>query len=227
MTKIAIIDDHEIVRIGLRSILSMESDYTILKEFETAGEVKEHISLLAEQVDIIFLDLELPDATGFELLDYLVEHITNPKIIILTSHSEEEFAIKAIKKGASGFLTKAFDIHRVNQAIVSVLNGGLYLTPHATELLRFGTPTPQAENIFAMYPILESLSDKEKQVFHYICEGLTVKEISYEMDCSIKSISTYKSRLMEKLDAKSLVDIIVIGVKNGFIQKSESIGAKA
>ncbi len=219
MPTIAIVDDHEIVRIGLRTILDQEKDYTITHEFEMAEDVRSHIDEITDTVDIILLDLELPDCSEFELLDYLVEHTDKPKIIILTSHTEEDFAIQAIKHGARGFLSKTFDILHVKKAIVSVLSGGLFLSPHATELLRFGGPTKPA-NIIALNPALESLSHKERQVFHYICEGLTLKEIAFEMDCSMKTISTYKGRLMEKLNARSLVDIIIWGVKNGLVAKA-------
>lgn len=220
MTSIAVIDDHEIVRIGIRTILKQNSDFSVVLEYERAEEVRENLEQISRLADIILLDLELPDATDLELLEFLNENLESPRIIILTSHSEEDFAIKAIQKGASGFLSKAFDMQSIQKALVSVMNGGLFLSPHATELLRFGEQEEQT-NIYEIYPDFGELSEKERQVFHHICEGLSIKEIAFEMDCSMKSVSTYKSRLMEKLGAGSLVDIIVLGVKNGFIQKSK------
>ncbi len=216
MISIAIIDDHEIVRIGLKALLSQEDDIEVLQEYENASMVKDHLEEIEEHIDLILLDLELPDVKDLELLELLNSHLSRPKIIILTSHSEEEYAVKAIRKGARGFLTKSFDIEIMKQAIISVMNGGLFLTPNATNLLHFGKKKIE-KNITTINSIIEPLSERERLVFHYICEGLTLKEISFEMGCSRKSISTYKSRLMEKLDARSIVDIIVIGVNNGFI----------
>ena len=216
MISIAIIDDHEIVRIGLRTILSQVDDIEVLCEYASGEEVRNQIAYLEEAVDIILLDLELPDVHDLELLSYLHSNLTRPKILILTSHSEEEYAVRAVFEGARGFLSKTFDIDVLKNAIVSVLNGGIFLSPNATRLLKQGIENQESDSQ-SRGSFLESLSEKEQEVFHHICSGLSVKEIAFEMDCSMKSISTYKSRLMEKLRCRSLVDIIIIGIESGYI----------
>ncbi len=214
MVSVGIVDDHELIRLGLRSLLEQEPAMDCVLELTSAQEVLDSISKIDDTVDILLLDLSLPDSSGLSLLEKLQGRLQRTKVIILSSSPEEEFAVQAVRSGASGFLPKDFTVASLLEAVRSVMHGGIYLTPKASGYLREGTPADAAT---APTRDTRELSGNELTVFRYICTGYANKEIAYEMGCSVKTVSTYKRRLMEKLGAGNLVELVRIGMEKGFV----------
>ncbi len=210
MIKIVIADDHEIVRAGLKQIISDDD------EMEVAGESQsgEHLIELVKKndYDVVLLDLKMTGMNGLEVLKHL--KLINPDlpVIVLSMHAEDQYAVRTIKAGASGYITKETAAENLIVAIRKVFSGGKYISPTLAETLvdsiaGGGSLSPH-----------ENLTDREFQVLCQIASGKTVSEIASELFLSVKTISTYRHRVMEKMNMKNNSEITSYAMKNNLLE---------
>jgi two-component system, NarL family, invasion response regulator UvrY len=200
MTKIAICDDHKIVREGLKQIINGFNDFEVVLDVES-GEalIKE---LRNSEVEIVVLDVSLPGRNGLEVLKQIRSMYEHLKVLMLSMYPEDQFAIRALKAGASGYLHKDSQPDILVEALRAITKGGEYLSPAITSLLfkevnSDGSGLPH-----------KILSDREYEVLLYIGEGKSISEIANQLSLSVKTISTYRSRILEKMSLNNNSDLV-------------------
>ncbi len=199
MLKILIADDHAIVRKGLMKILK-ESDNGI--SVDEAGHGQEALArVLQTRYELVLMDISMPGRGGLDVLKEMKSHRPQLPVLMLSMHPEEEYAIRALRAGASGYVTKDSAADELVGAIRKVLSGGRYVSSSLAEKLAF-----EMEADAGKLPH-ETLSDREYQVLRMIASGKTVTEIGQELSLSVKTISTYRSRILEKMRAKNNAEL--------------------
>src|SRR6185503_10893683 len=199
MRRILIVDDHEVVREGVKRIFNQGPDKTFFGE---ASSIPEALRIVHEHDwDAVVLDLSLGDRSGLELLKQLKQIRPKLPVLILSMHSEEQYARRAFKAGASGYITKDSSRTELASAINKVAAGGRYVTPTLAERLAFDLGRDPD------HPPHEALSDREYQVMILIASGKTVTEIAELLSLSDKTISTYRARLLEKMGMKTNAEL--------------------
>lgn len=209
MTKILIADDHPIVREGLKQILLGMPDRIVVHEAGTSQEVLNKV--WGNDYDIILLDISLPDRSGLDTLRELKRAKPELRVLVITVHPEEQYAVRAMRAGASGYLTKESAPDELAAAIRTVSLGRKYISSSLAEKLAF------ALEVDAQKPPHETLSDREYQVMCMIASGKTPTEIARELMLSVKTISTYRSRILSKMRMNSAVELIRYAVKHGLV----------
>jgi DNA-binding NarL/FixJ family response regulator len=208
MIRVLVADDHAIVRQGLKLILSEEFDSLILGE---ACNGRELLQLVEKDAwDIVVLDITLSDRNGLDILKDLKLQRPKLPVLILSMHSEDQFAVRSLKAGASGYMTKENVPEELVKAIKKVLAGGRYVSATLAEKLAFELDA-QAR------PPHETLSDREYQVLRMIASGRTVTEIAEELVLSVKTVSTYRTRVLEKLRMKNNAELTHYAIKNSLV----------
>ncbi|MEW5870036.1 MAG: response regulator transcription factor [Chloroflexota bacterium] len=210
MIRVLIADDHVIVRRGLRQILEDASDIKLTGE---ASNGKEVLKALRENwYDVIVLDVSMPEATGLDVLSELRKMHPRPKALMLSMYPEKQFAIRAIRSGASGYLTKDSAPEELLTAIREVASGRKYITHQLAEIL--------ADEILldTERPAHELLSDRESQVLRLLARGKGISEIAGELSLSPKTISTYRTRILEKLHLNNTAEIIRYALDWGIVE---------
>lgn len=210
--KIIIADDHEIVRAGLKQIIAGHSDMEVADEASSGQELLEKVR--KQDFDVILLDIQMPGWSGLETLKQLKNEKTNIPILFLTMHSEDIYAVRAIKAGASGYLTKLTVSEKIVEAIKKVYKGGKYISPSLAEKLADSIAYDREK------PLHEYLSNREFQVICMIASGKTVTQISQELFLSVKTISTYRARIMAKMNMKTNAEITHYVLKNNLALQS-------
>ena len=209
MIRIGIVDDHAIVRAGLKQLLSDEVDLRVTGE---AANGREALELARKgEVDVLLLDLSMPDQGGVDALLAIKARFPELPIVMLSGFPEEHYAVTLLKQGASGYLTKECDPAEIATAIRTVARGRKYVTPGVAELL--ANSLGNKEN--APH---ERLSERELQVFLRLAKGETVGNIASIMFLSVKTVSTYRSRVLEKLSLSTNSDLTYYALKNGLLQ---------
>jgi len=209
MVRVLVADDHAIVRRGLKLILSEEFNSLIMGEARNGRELLEQIQ--KSEWDIIVLDITMPGKSGLDLLKELRQLKPALQVLILSMHSEDQFALRAFKAGAAGYMTKENAPEELVKAIKKVLGGGKYVSATLAEKLVVGLDA-QTDR-----PIHEALSDREYQVLCMIASGKTVSEVAEELMLSVKTISTYRTRILEKLRMKTNAELTHYAVKHKLI----------
>lgn len=207
--RVLIADDHPVVRRGLRQILADEYPSLSVGEARDAGEA---LKLASEQDwDVILLDISMPGRSGLEVLKELKRERPKVPVLILTSYPEEQYAVRVLKAGAAGYMTKESAAEHLIEGIRKAIRGGRYVSPHLAELL--------AANVGAggEMPPHESLSDREYEVLCLIASGRTVGEIAGELSLSVKTVSTYRARILEKMGMKTNAELTHYALKNGLV----------
>ncbi len=210
MIRIAIVDDHAIVRAGLRQFLSEQVDLRVVGE---AGSGREALDLLrGVELDVMLMDLSLPDQSGVETLAAIKARKPELPVLILSGFPETHYATTLLRQGASGYLNKECDPEEIATAIRTVFRKRKYITPAVAELLAdgLGTSPDQAAH--------DTLSERELQVFLRLARGETVGHIADGMSLSVKTVSTYRSRVLEKLSLNTNSELTYYALKNGLIQ---------
>ena len=212
MIRILVADDHAIVREGLKQILADVKDMTVRDE--AAGGLEALAKIRGGEFDVILLDISMPGRSGLEILKEIkAEHPKLP-VLILSMHAEEQYAIRALRAGASGYLTKASAPDELIGAIRKVSCGRKYVSASLAEKLAFEL------EIDTKRPPHETLSDREYQVMLMIASGKTVKEIADELCLSVKTISTYRTRVMEKMNMKKNAELTLYAIQNHLVDYS-------
>lgn len=208
--KVILADDHPLIRQGLALVISDTPDLVVVGQASNGVELIEKIRTL--EVDVVILDVDMPKKNGWETLAQL--NIEYPKLptIILSGLSEEDYAVQFIKAGASGYLNKTNALEEIVEAIRKVARGGKFISPNLAEKLAsdLGKNTEQQPH--------ETLSTREFQIFFMIASGKSVKEISEELSLSAPTISTYRARMLEKMDLKSNAQIINYAFRHGLLK---------
>lgn len=198
MLNIILADDHRIVRHGLKQIVLEEYKDACIFE---AGNSNEVMRIARQQkVDVVVLDITMPTRDGIEVLKDLKREFPRLPVLMLSMHPEERFAVRAFKSGASGYLTKNGAPNELCDAIQKVLRGNKYITPTLAELLAnsFGQTEEQS---------IDMLSDREYQVFIALASGKTVSETADDLALSVNTISTYRTRILEKMNVRTNADL--------------------
>lgn len=206
---ILIADDHAIVRKGLIQLLREEYPFAQISEAADSAEVFE--KLKGKVWDIILLDISMPGRSGVETLKQMRSEGIKAPVLMLSMHPEEQYAIRVLKAGASGFLNKESATEELIAAVRKVLSGRKYITASLAEKLADGASDISDK------PLHELLSDREMQVFQLIASGKAVSEIAEEISLSVNTISTYRSRILEKLSLKNNADMTRYAIDHGLL----------
>ena len=210
MVKILIADDHAIMREGLKQILSANPDMDVAGEAQNGQEVLDQIN--KKNWDVILLDMSMPGLSGIDLIKRIKEKKPGVSVLVLSMHQEDQFAVRALKAGASGYLTKDIASELLVSAIRRVASGGKHISRTLAEKLAYEID-PYKES-----PAHELLSDREFQVFRMITEGKQINEIAQELMLSPKTVSTHKHRLMEKLNIGNNAELIQYAIAKRIFQ---------
>ncbi len=200
MIKLLIADNHPIIRKGLELLFSASANVEIVGSVGDGEAILEFIK--TNPVDVILTETDLPKLNGLTVLRYLKKDYPDIKTIIFSGQPEEVYALNAIKAGASGYVSKSVNIITINEAILRVQEGGIYLSGALTKQLALGRKTHSGGNFY------KKLSTREAEVLKLLTIGRKNKEISKELDINEKTVSTYKARLMRKLKVTNLVDLV-------------------
>jgi DNA-binding NarL/FixJ family response regulator len=209
MIRVLIVDDHAILRHGLRALLSDAFHEAAFGEASNAQQALEE--LRKKEWDVALLDITLPGKSGLDLLKELKAVRPRLPVLVLSVHPEDQFAVRVLKAGAEGYMTKESAPEELVNAIRKILAGGRYVSPTLAEKLALGV-----RKDFTRMPH-ETLSDREYEIMCHIASGRTVTEIAGELSLSVKTISTYRARILEKLGVKNSAEITRYAIRNGLV----------
>ena len=210
--RVLVADDHAIVRRGLKLILTEEFERVVVGEAQNGKELIEQIE--KDDWEVVVLDITMPGRSGLDLLKEIKRLRPQLPVLILSMHSEDQFAVRAFKAGAAGYMTKEKAPEELVKAIKKVLAGGKYVSATLAETLVSGLEVDTDK------PAYESLSDREYQVLRMIASGKTVKEIADELSLSMKTISTYRTRILEKLRMRTNAELTYYALANKLVHPS-------
>lgn len=210
MIKIFIADDHAIVRKGLKQIISETPDMIVSEEADNGLEALDKIS--ENNYDVILLDISMPGKNGLEILRLVKRKKPQLPVLMLSVHPEEQYAIRSLRAGAAGYLTKESAPDELIAAIRKISKGGKFVNASLAEKL-----ISELE-IYVEKPSHETLSDREYQVMCMSAMGKTLKEIAQELSLSIQTVSTYRTRILEKMNMNSIAEVIRYAVKHGLVE---------
>jgi DNA-binding NarL/FixJ family response regulator len=214
MISVLVADDHAIVRDGLKRILQQTADLVVGAEARDAHEV---VQLVRERkFDVLLLDMSMPGPSGLDLIKRVRDEQPELPILVLSMHREEQYAVRAMRAGASGYLTKDSASELLIAAIRRVVGGGMFVSETAAELLarasaRRGDVLPHT-----------LLSDREFQVFRMVAQGKTVTQIAAELNLSVKTVSTHKTRLLEKMKLANQAELVRYAVEHHLLDDAGS-----
>jgi two-component system, NarL family, invasion response regulator UvrY len=209
MARILIADDHAVVREGLRQIIAKHSDMVVVDEASNGPEVLSKIR--STSYDVVVLDLSMPGKSGLEILGDIKRQYPDLRVLVLSVHAEDLYAMRALKAGAAGYLTKESAPEQLVEAIRKVSRGGKYISPSLAEKLALALDTDSDKLPH------EKLSDREYQVLCMIASGKTVKEIAENLALSVPSISTYRARILLKMNMKNNAELAHYAIRNGLV----------
>jgi two-component system, NarL family, invasion response regulator UvrY len=210
MIKVLVADDHAVVREGLKQILADTSDIELAGEAATGSEALDKVR--NEDWDVVVLDISLPDRNGLDVLKQIKSGRPELPVLVLTMHGEEQYAVRVLRAGAAGYLTKETAPEQLVEAIRKVARGGKYVSPSLAEDLAFHLLSRSQK------PLHETLSDREFQVLCMIASGKKAKDIAEELCLSIKTISTHRARILQKMRMKSNAELIHYSIRNRLVE---------
>lgn len=205
MIRLMIADDHAIMREGLKQLFALNSDLRVTAEAENGAVLLEKLRQVS--IDLLLLDMSMPGISGEDLLTRIRNHYPQLPILVLSMHNEAPIAQRALRAGASGYLTKDSDPEALLAAIRRVVAGGRYIDAALAEQIAFA-----ASGLGSNHPH-DSLTDRERQVMRLLARGISVKQIAAQLVISHKTISTHKARLMEKMGFSCNADIVRYAIK--------------
>lgn len=209
MLRVLIVDDHAVVRQGLKRIVGAESDMRVTGEASNANELLALVS--TQPYDIVVLDIHMPGVSGLDALKELRRDCPHIPVLVLSMHPEDQVAVQTLKLGASGYITKERAPEELIKAIRKVVSGGRYVSPTLAERLAHdmvvGTERPPHE----------SLSSREYHVLCMIGSGKSVNTIATELNLSVKTVSTYRARILAKLQVQRTADLIAYAIRNRLV----------
>ena len=210
MIDILIADDHELIREGLKKILKKEPDMQVVGEARNAQEAFELVR--NRKLNIVLLDISMPGMSGLDALSELRQSHPKLPVLILSMHPEDRFAVRALKAGAAGYITKDSAVGELVKAIRKVVAGGRYVSVQLAERL-----VDELEN-GGNKPAHETLSDREFQVMRMVASGKKVSEIADELSLSVSTVNTYRARVLEKMKMETNVELTRYAIENHLIE---------
>lgn len=209
MIRVFIADDHPVVRAGIKQILAEAPDIELCGEAESGQEVLDKLGTC--KPDVLILDIAMPGRNGIETLKRVTDTSPNIAVIILSMHPEDQYAIRLLKSGASGYLTKECAPDQLVSAVRKVTGGRKYISPALAEIL--------AENITGHrdHPAHENLSNREYQIFCMLAAGRRVSEIADELSLSVKTVSTHRTRILGKMHMTKNAELTYYAIKNNLV----------
>lgn len=215
MIRIVVADDHTIVREGLKQLLAATDDLQVVGEAQDGHEVMKRVREV--DFDLLLLDMSMPGKSGIELIKQV--HAEKPKlrILVLSMHEEHQYAVRAIRAGAAGYLTKESASRQLVEAIRKVASGGAFISSAVAEQLALGA-MPGAEG-----PLHASLSDREFQVFRMLAEGKSVSDIAERLSLSVKTVSTHKANILQKMNMTTAGELIRYAIAHRLVEGSGDV----
>jgi DNA-binding NarL/FixJ family response regulator len=210
MIRIAIVDDHAMVRAGLRQFFSDQVDFRVVAEAANGRDAMDLVR--AGGIDVIVMDLAMPGQSGVDTLAAIKAREPGLPVLILSGFAEEHYATTLLRQGASGYLNKDCDPEEIVKAIRTVARGRKYISAGVAERLADGLDGSSDQ------PAHEHLSERELQVFLRLARGETIGHMAESMSLSVKTVSTYRTRVMDKMGLASNSDLTYYALKNGLIQ---------
>lgn len=206
---VLIADDHALVRAGIRALLEKIEGITVVGEAGSGSEALELVSQL--NPNLLLLDLTMPDGGGFEVLDHVTKQFPDIRVIVLTVHEAGEYAMRALREGAAGFLPKSAASTELELAIQTVIRGEVYISPETSRktLLDYRKGTKR--------DLLATLSPRQREVLRLIAEGRTTKQIAQVLEISVKTVETHRSQLMERLNIHDVAGLVRYAIIVGLI----------
>lgn len=211
MISVLLADDHAIVRSGIKHMINSQTDMEVIDEAENGEEAVQ--KALNKQPDVIIMDLNMPKKSGLVATKQINEANSKSKIIVLTMHEGKEYLFNALQAGASSYLLKSYHEDDLIKAIRTVHRGEAYLYPNATKLLL----EEYMKKSDANKSELDQLTGREQEILGYLAKGYTNREIGEMLFLSVKTIESYKSKIMEKLQLKTRPDLVKFAAKNGYL----------
>jgi two-component system, NarL family, invasion response regulator UvrY len=208
--RVLVADDHQVVRAGLKQMLASEADMAVVGECRTGKEVLQ--ALRGEPCDVVLLDLSLPDMSGLDVLKHIRTHHDGVHVLVVSGYPESQFGLNVLRAGAYGFISKGVDEAELLRAIRTVARGQRYLGADLADQLVSGAQGDPTE------PRHSVLSEREFQIFCRLAEGVSVSAIAAKLFLSVKTVSTYRSRILDKMAMKSNADMTYYCIKNGLLQ---------
>lgn len=200
MIKVLVVDHHPIVRKGIYSLFESSPEIQIVATVDNGRELFEYIN--KNPVDVVISEIDLPGLNGITALRTIKREYSDVRIIIFSSHPEEVYAVSTIRAGASGYLPKSVDTNTIKEAILKVHNGGIYISNNLAQRLAFDETGNKPSKLY------KKLSTREIEVLKLLTAGRKNKEIAQELEINEKTVSTYKARLLKKLNVTNIVDLI-------------------
>lgn len=214
MIRVVIADDHTIVRDGLKQLLA-HPDFCVVGEACDGQDVMQRVREL--EFDVLLLDLSMPKKAGIELIKQVKNEKPTLRVLVLSMHEEQQYAIRAIRAGAAGYMTKESASAQLLAAIRRVAAGGAFISTAVAEQLARDA-MPKSDSL----PHTK-LSDREYQVFHLLVSGRTVSEIADQINLSVKTVSTHKARLMEKMGVTNQADLVRYAIAHRLLDHPDAI----
>jgi DNA-binding NarL/FixJ family response regulator len=209
--RVLIADDHALVRAGIRALVEKIEGMVVVGE---AGKGSEALELVRElRPDLMLLDITMPEGGGFEVLEQVTKNYPEIKIVVLTVHEAGEYAIRALREGAAGFLPKSAASTELEQAIQTVVRGEVYISPETSRktLLEYGRGASKRD-------LLATLSPRQREVLRLIAEGKTTKQIAQLLEISVKTVETHRAQLMERLGIHDVAGLVRYAIIVGLIE---------
>ncbi len=216
MIRLVLADDHTIVREGLKQLLSASGDIEVVGEASDGGQVMERVRAL--DFDVLLLDMSMPGRSGIELIRQVRSEKPKLKVLILSMHEESQYAVRAIRAGASGYLTKESASRQLVDAIRKVAAGGAFISAEVAQQLALGA-MPDAKG-----PPHTLLSDREFQIFRMIADGLSVSDIAARLSLSVKTVSTHKANILQKMNMATQAELIRYAITHRLVDDAAPEG---
>jgi two-component system, NarL family, invasion response regulator UvrY len=205
VTNVLIVDDHPIVRRGLKQVLQDEPDFSVAE----AGHAREALDQIKQHpVDLVIADIDLPGMNGIDLLKEIKRENKHTPVLILSIYPEDQVAVRVLRAGAAGFLSKEAAPEQLVVAIRKILNGGKHISERVADLLVMNLGGASEKSLH------EKLSDREFQILTLFGEGKTVKQIAETLSLSVPTVSTYRARILNKMEMKSTAELVRYAIQN-------------
>lgn len=213
MIEVILCDDHALIRRGIRDTLSDATDIRVVGEAGDYGELR--TLMRAQRCDVLVLDIQLPGRSGLDVLHALKDEGSTARVLVVSMHPEEQYAIRALRAGASGYVNKGGDPAELVQAVRTVAQGRKYVTPVIAQMLVESLSAPPTQTPH------ERLSDREMQTLVMIASGKRLSDIANDLTLSPKTVSVYRARVLEKLGLSNNAELTVYAIRNGLVGAPE------
>jgi two-component system, NarL family, invasion response regulator UvrY len=212
MSRVLIADDHAVVRAGYKQFLEADSSITEVGEVASGSEALD--ALRRKEWDLLLMDIHMPDRSGLDILKHVTSGYPDVRVLIMSGLPEEQYARNVLRAGASGYISKGGSPDEFMKAVHLVLNGRRYVSAALAESMAAALENPRDQS----QPLHTALSAREFQIFCKLASGAAVNRIAEELSLSVKTVSTYRSRILEKMSFSSNADMTSYAMRNGLIQ---------